>query len=151
MYLEIDQALLMGCSLGGRTAIDFTLTYPDLVRGLVLVNSAISGYQFTGEPHPLFDEIETAFNKGDLDAVSERGRDGITGARKRGAIGFASLRGGDVIGDHTVIFAGENERVEITHKAGGREIFAAGAVRAALWAAGKKPGLYSMRDVLGLS
>ncbi len=87
----------------------------------------------------------------DLDAVSERGRDGITGARKRGAIGFASLRGGDVIGDHTVIFAGENERVEITHKAGGREIFAAGAVRAALWAAGKKPGLYSMRDVLGLS
>ena len=87
----------------------------------------------------------------DLDTVAERGRDGITGARKRGAIGFASLRGGDVIGDHTVIFAGENERVEITHKAGGREIFAAGAVRAALWAAGSKPGLYSMRDVLGLS
>jgi len=87
----------------------------------------------------------------DLDTVAERGRDGITGARKRGAIGFASLRGGDVIGDHTVIFAGENERVEITHKAGGREIFAAGAVRAALWAAGRKPGLYSMRDVLGLS
>lgn len=86
-----------------------------------------------------------------LDKVSERGRDGLTGARKPGAIGFAALRGGDVIGDHTVIFAGAAERVEIAHKAGGREIFAAGAVRAALWARGKKPGLYSMQDVLGFS
>jgi 4-hydroxy-tetrahydrodipicolinate reductase len=86
-----------------------------------------------------------------LEKMSERGRDGITGARKTGAIGFASLRGGDVVGDHTVIFAGAAERVEITHKAGGREIFARGAVRAALWARGRKPGLYSMQDVLGFS
>ncbi|MGY9005611.1 MAG: 4-hydroxy-tetrahydrodipicolinate reductase [Alphaproteobacteria bacterium] len=85
----------------------------------------------------------------DLDAVSERGRDGISGARAPGAIGFASLRGGDVVGDHTVMFAGMAERIEITHKAGGREIFARGAARAALWAAGKPAGLYSMQDVLG--
>jgi 4-hydroxy-tetrahydrodipicolinate reductase len=86
-----------------------------------------------------------------LEKMSERGRDGITGARKKGAIGFAALRGGDVVGDHTVIFAGAAERIEITHKAGGREIFARGAVRAALWAKGKKPGLYSMQDVLGFT
>ncbi len=87
----------------------------------------------------------------DLDSVAERGRDGITGARKPGAIGFAALRGGDVVGDHTVMFAGPAERIEITHKAGGREIFARGAVRAALWAQGKGPGLYSMQDVLGFT
>jgi 4-hydroxy-tetrahydrodipicolinate reductase len=85
-----------------------------------------------------------------LDDVAVRGRDGITGARKPSAIGFAALRGGDVAGDHTVIFAGEGERLELTHRAGGRGIFARGAVRAALWAVGKPPGLYSMRDVLGL-
>ncbi len=86
-----------------------------------------------------------------LDDVSIRGRDGVTGARPRGAIGFASLRGGDVPGDHTVIFAGDGERLELTHRAGGRAIFAHGAIRAALWAAGRKPGLYTMRDVLGLA
>jgi len=85
-----------------------------------------------------------------LDEVAVRGRDGVTGARARGSIGFASLRGGDVPGDHTVIFAGDGERLELTHRAGGREIFAKGAVRAALWAIGKPPGLYNMRDVLGL-
>jgi len=85
-----------------------------------------------------------------LDAVAVRGRDGMTGARTPGAIGFASLRGGDVPGDHTVVFAGEGERLELTHRAGGRAIFARGAVRAALWASTQKPGLYSMRDVLGL-
>lgn len=85
-----------------------------------------------------------------LDDVAVRGRDGVTGARPKGAIGFAALRGGDVPGDHTVVFAGEGERLELTHRAGGRQIFARGAVRATLWAIGKKPGLYSMRDVLGL-
>ena len=85
-----------------------------------------------------------------LDEVAVRGRDGITGARQKGTIGFAALRGGDVPGDHMVIFAGDGERVELSHKAGGRQIFAAGAVRAALWAVGKPPGLYTMRDVLGL-
>ena len=82
---------------------------------------------------------------------SVRARDGHTGARKKGDIGFATLRGGDVIGDHTVIFAGEGERVEIGHRASSRAVFAQGAVRAALWAKGKKPGLYSMRDVLGFT
>jgi 4-hydroxy-tetrahydrodipicolinate reductase len=86
----------------------------------------------------------------DLAQHSQRGRDGHTGARCAGDIGFASLRGGSVVGDHTVIFAGQAERIELTHKAEDRMIFARGAVRAALWARGQKPGLYSMADVLGL-
>jgi 4-hydroxy-tetrahydrodipicolinate reductase len=85
-----------------------------------------------------------------LDQHSARGRDGITGARKTGDVGFASLRGGTVAGEHTVIFAGPNERIELTHKADDRMIFANGALKAAMWAHGKKPGLYSMADVLGL-
>ena len=76
-------------------------------------------------------------------------RDGIVGERKDGDIGMAVFRGGDVVGDHTVMFAGTGERVELTHKASSREIFAGGAVRAALWCDGKAPGLYSMKDVLG--
>jgi 4-hydroxy-tetrahydrodipicolinate reductase len=82
---------------------------------------------------------------------SERGRDGMTGPRKPGAIGFASLRGGAVIGDHCVIFAGEGERIELTHRAENRVLFARGALKAALWAHDRKPGLYSMADVLGLT
>ena len=86
----------------------------------------------------------------DLEAVAQRARDGQTGPRKSGNIGFAALRGGDVVGDHTVIFATEGERVELTHKAANRQIYARGAVRAALWAGDKSPGLYGMADVLGL-
>jgi 4-hydroxy-tetrahydrodipicolinate reductase len=86
----------------------------------------------------------------DLEQRSERGRDGHTGVRRPGDIGFASLRGGSVVGDHAVIFAGPAERIELAHKAEDRMIFARGAVRAALWARGQKPGLYSMADVLGL-
>ncbi|WP_119679709.1 4-hydroxy-tetrahydrodipicolinate reductase [Indioceanicola profundi] len=86
----------------------------------------------------------------DLDAVKETVRDGHTGPRQPGDIGFATLRGGDVVGDHTVVFAGAGERLELTHKAGDRAIFAKGAVRAALWAANQKPGFYGMEDVLGL-
>lgn len=85
-----------------------------------------------------------------LDAVSDRARDGQTGARKRGDIGFAVLRGGDVVGDHSVVFASEGERIELTHKASNRAIYARGAVKAARWAQGRPPGLYSMNDVLGL-
>jgi 4-hydroxy-tetrahydrodipicolinate reductase len=85
------------------------------------------------------------------DKVAARGRDGITGARRRGDIGYAALRGGNVAGDHTVVFAADNERLELTHKAGDRAIFARGAVRAALWARGKPPGRYNMVDVLGLA
>ncbi len=88
--------------------------------------------------------------KVDLDKTSVRVRDGHTGARRKGDIGFATLRGGNVVGEHTVIFSGENERVEITHRATDRGIFARGAVKAALWARGKGPGLFSMADVLGL-
>ena len=79
-----------------------------------------------------------------------RTRDGITGARKEGTIGFASLRGGDVIGDHTVIFASAGERIELSHKAGNRDIFAKGALVAAEWVAGKPNGFYTMRDVVKL-
>jgi 4-hydroxy-tetrahydrodipicolinate reductase len=86
----------------------------------------------------------------DLDQHAVRARDGHTGARAPGDIGFAALRGGTVVGDHTVIFAGPAERIELTHRAEDRMIFARGAVRAALWARGRPPGLYSMADVLGL-
>jgi 4-hydroxy-tetrahydrodipicolinate reductase len=86
----------------------------------------------------------------DLAENSVRVRDGHTGARKAGAIGFASLRGGTVVGDHSVIFAGPYERIELVHKAEDRMIFARGALKAALWGRNRKPGLYSMADVLGL-
>ena len=86
----------------------------------------------------------------DLAASSERGRDGLTGARGRGHIGFASLRGGTVAGDHDVIFAGSEEMITLSHRAENRMIFARGAVRAALWLIDQKPGRYSMPDVLGL-
>jgi 4-hydroxy-tetrahydrodipicolinate reductase len=86
-----------------------------------------------------------------LENNSLRGRDGITGARKDGAIGFASLRGGTVIGEHEVILAGPGERVVLSHAAEDRMIFARGAIAAARWGQGKKPGLYAMADVLGLS
>jgi 4-hydroxy-tetrahydrodipicolinate reductase len=86
----------------------------------------------------------------DLHLHSARGRDGITGARKAGDIGFAALRGGTVTGEHSVIFAGAMERIELTHRAEDRTMFAQGAIKAALWAQGKTPGLYSMADVLGL-
>ncbi|WP_123692904.1 4-hydroxy-tetrahydrodipicolinate reductase [Allostella humosa] len=85
-----------------------------------------------------------------LAEAAVRSRDGHTGARERGTIGFATLRGGDVVGDHTVVFAAGGERLELTHRAGSREIYARGAVRAALWLAGRPPGLYDMMDVLGL-
>jgi 4-hydroxy-tetrahydrodipicolinate reductase len=85
----------------------------------------------------------------ELDDVSQRVRDGHTGARRRGDIGFATLRGGDVAGEHSVIFAADGERIELTHKASSRAVYAAGAIRGALWAQGKPPGLYSMLDVLG--
>jgi len=98
----------------------------------------------------LFGEAAAQGRKVDLKTHSEHGRDGHTGARKVGSIGFASLRGGTVAGDHSVIFAGVDERIELTHKATDRMIFARGALRAAKWAHGRPPGLYSMLDVLGL-
>jgi 4-hydroxy-tetrahydrodipicolinate reductase len=82
--------------------------------------------------------------------VSDRGRDGITGARQRGDIGFAAIRGGDVIGEHDVIFAGPGERIVLRHLASDRALFARGALRAALWGQGRAPGEYDMMDVLGL-
>jgi 4-hydroxy-tetrahydrodipicolinate reductase len=87
----------------------------------------------------------------DLDQHAVKSRDGHTGARQRGDIGFAALRGGTVVGEHSVIFAGTAERIELVHKAEDRVIFARGALKAALWTRGQKPGLYSMADVLGLS
>ncbi|MEM7566401.1 MAG: 4-hydroxy-tetrahydrodipicolinate reductase [Pseudomonadota bacterium] len=85
-----------------------------------------------------------------LDDVAVRSRDGQTGARPEAAIGFATLRGGSVVGDHTVILAGPNERIELGHRAESRAIFSGGAVRALLWARGREPGLYDMAAVLGL-
>jgi 4-hydroxy-tetrahydrodipicolinate reductase len=85
-----------------------------------------------------------------LSGNSVRSRDGHTGERLEGSIGFAALRGGSVTGEHTVIFAGAGERLELAHRAQDRQIFARGAVAAALWGQGRGPGLFSMRDVLGL-
>lgn len=87
----------------------------------------------------------------DLEAVALYGREGQVGPRPRQQIGFSTIRGGDIIGDHTVLFAGDGERVEITHKASHRRTFADGAVRAATWVVARAPGLYGMPDVLGLS
>lgn len=86
----------------------------------------------------------------DLAAKSQRTRDGITGARKRGDIGFATLRGGDNAGEHRVLFAADGEMIELAHRATSRRVFARGAVAAAQWLAPQKPGLYSMKDVLGI-
>jgi 4-hydroxy-tetrahydrodipicolinate reductase len=86
----------------------------------------------------------------DLQQVAVYGREGQTGARERQTIGFATVRAGDIVGDHTVTFAADGERVEITHKASSRMSFARGAVRAARWLAGQGAGLYDMQDVLGL-
>src|ERR1700710_143580 len=96
-------------------------------------------------------EAAAAGRKIALDQHSARGRDGMTGARRSGDIGFASLRGGSVTGEHSVIFAGPMERIELIHRAEDRTMFAQGAIKAALWARGQKPGFYSMTDVLGLS
>ena len=86
-----------------------------------------------------------------LEDVRESGRDGHTGPRKPGGIGFAALRGGQVVGEHTLLFASATEHIALTHRAFDRRAFATGAVRAALWTAGKRPGLYGMADVLGLT
>jgi 4-hydroxy-tetrahydrodipicolinate reductase len=85
-----------------------------------------------------------------LDAVAQRGRDGITGPRQSGAIGFTALRGGDVVGEHHVIFAAPGERLELVHRATNRGIYAKGAVRAARWLIGRPRGVYGMKDVLEL-
>ena len=86
----------------------------------------------------------------DLAEVAVYGREGQTGPRDRETIGFATVRAGDIVGDHTVTFAADGERVEITHKSSSRMSFGRGAVRAANWLSGSKPGLYDMQDVLGL-
>lgn len=85
-----------------------------------------------------------------LETARVSGRDGITGARERGTIGFSAIRGGDIVGEHDVIFAGEGERIILRHMATDRSIFARGALRAALWGQGQKPGQYDMMDVLGI-
>ena len=86
----------------------------------------------------------------DFETSAVFSREGQTGVRPRDQIGFATVRGGDVVGDHTVLFAADGERVEITHKASNRRTFANGAVRSAVWASQQAPGLYSMKDVLGI-
>ncbi len=95
-------------------------------------------------------EILAATRKLQLEEALRHGREGITGERTSNEIGVHAVRGGDVVGDHTVIFAANGERVELTHKASSRDTFANGALRAAQWVAGKAPGIYDMQDVLGL-
>jgi 4-hydroxy-tetrahydrodipicolinate reductase len=86
-----------------------------------------------------------------LDNVADRGRDGITGKRERGHVGFHAIRGGDIVGEHDVMFAAEGERIVLRHVASDRRVFARGALKAALWGQGRKPGAYDMTDVLGLA
>jgi len=96
--------------------------------------------------------LEIILEERQLDRSALRhGREGITGERARGEVGVHALRGGDVVGDHTVIFAGIGERLELTHRAGDRAVFARGALRAAQWVVTRKPGVYDMQDVLGLA
>jgi 4-hydroxy-tetrahydrodipicolinate reductase len=95
-------------------------------------------------------EILAAIRQQQLEKIARHGRVGIVGARTSAEIGIHSIRGGDVVGDHTVIFANTGERLELTHKASSRDTFANGALRAALWVVKQKPGLYDMQDVLGL-
>jgi 4-hydroxy-tetrahydrodipicolinate reductase len=95
-------------------------------------------------------EILASVRGRQLSQVARYGREGIVGERTAAEIGIHSVRGGDVVGDHTVIFAANGERVELTHKASSRETFAHGALRAAHWVVRQKPGLYDMQDVLGL-
>ena len=95
-------------------------------------------------------EILAGVRKQQLDKVLRHGREGIVGARTNAEIGMHALRGGDVVGDHTVMFAANGERLELTHKASSRDTFANGALRAAHWVVSQKPGLYDMQDVLGL-
>ncbi len=95
-------------------------------------------------------EILAAVRKQQLDRIARHGRAGIVGERTAQEIGIHSVRGGDVVGDHTVIFATPGERLELTHKAASRDTFAHGALRAAVWVVQQKPGLYDMQDVLGL-
>jgi len=95
-------------------------------------------------------EILASVRNQQLEKVVRHGREGLVGERTKAEIGMHAVRGGDVVGDHTVIFATEGERVELTHKASSRETFANGALRAAQWVAGKPPGIYDMQDVLGL-
>jgi 4-hydroxy-tetrahydrodipicolinate reductase len=99
----------------------------------------------------LLGEAAAAGREIDLADKSVRVRDGHTGAREEGSIGFATLRGGSVVGDHSVLFAGNGESITLSHRAEDRGIFARGAVNAAIWSVSQKPGLYSMRDVLGLN
>lgn len=99
----------------------------------------------------LLGEAAARGRSADLAAVSERGRDGLTGPRSPGAIGFASLRAGGIIGEHSVILSSDEEILTLSHSARDRRLFARGALTAALWLRGKPPGLYDMRDVLGLS
>jgi 4-hydroxy-tetrahydrodipicolinate reductase len=95
-------------------------------------------------------EILAEVRELDYDKNVMHGREGMVGERQKTEIGMHAVRGGDVVGDHTVIYANIGERVELTHKASSRDTFAKGALRAARWAQGQKPGLYDMQDVLGL-
>lgn len=162
-----DKAFLAAARAGARVVKsgNFSLGV-NLLAGLVRKAAAVLGEDFDIEVLEMHHNRKvdapsgTALLLGEaaaegrqvrLAARAVKARDGHTGARKPGDIGFATLRGGTVVGEHTVMFAGEGERIELSHRAENRTIFASGAARAALWAADKRPGLYSMADVLGLT
>lgn len=164
---EDEQAFLAAARAGARIVKsgNFSLGV-NLLAGLVRKAAATLGEEFDIEVLEMHHNRKvdapsgTALLLGQAAAEGRRAklaaravkvRDGHTGARKAGDIGFATLRGGSVVGEHTVMFAGEGERIELIHRAESRTIFAAGAARAALWASEQKPGLYSMADVLDLT
>lgn len=163
---EADMAALRGAAARARIVQSGNMSLGvNLVAGLVRRVAAALGPDFDVEIVEMHHRMKvdapsgTALLLGEAAAKGrgvsladhrDAGRDGQTGARRPGDIGFASLRGGSVIGDHSVIFAGPGERIEIGHRAEDRGLFARGAVRAALWAKDRPPGLYGMDDVLGL-
>ncbi len=165
--LEAEDAAIAGAGRAGARIVKSGNFSPGVVTLTVLVEKAaraLADYdvevlemhhnQKVDAPSGTALMLGEAAAKGrdiDLKTHSVRVRDGHTGPREFGSIGFATLRGGNVIGDHSVILAGPSERIELSHRAQDRTIFANGAVRAALWAAGQPAGLYSMADVLGLN
>lgn len=156
----LDAASDIGIVFAANMSVGVNLSYKLLEMAAKVLNT---GYDIeiveahhrhkvdapSGTALALGEAVASALGR-DLKDCAVYGREGITGARDPSTIGFATVRGGDVVGDHTVMFMGEGERLEITHKASSRATFAQGALRAAHWLAQQTPGLYNMQDVLGL-
>ena len=142
----------IGVNLLFKLAAEITRTLPDYDKEIIEMHHNLKKDAPSGTAVKLAEIIDSAGKKGPggkgLRCVY--GREGLVGPRKHNEMGVLSVRAGDIVGDHTLLFAGAGERIEITHRAHSRDTFASGALTAAKWVSGKKPGLYDMQDVLGL-